>query len=74
MINCTIREKERRRGRIRERMWRTFHSPGRMKGGAVDDVCDRWNMRFGVAVAYTDRQIGDQDTRVLVRKRKGGGG
>lgn len=29
-------------------------------------------MRFGVAVAYMDRQIGDQDTRVLVRKRERG--
>lgn len=25
-------------------------------------------MRFGVAIACTDRQIGDQDTRVLVQK------
>lgn len=31
-------------------------------------------MRLGVAVAYTDRQIGDQDTRVLVRKRERAGG
>lgn len=56
---------------------RTFRSPGRVKGGgqcSVDDVCDRWNMRFGVAVAYTDHQIGDQDTRVLVRDREGGVG
>lgn len=30
-------------------------------------------MRFAdVAVAYMDRQIGDQDTRVLVRKRERG--
>lgn len=31
-------------------------------------------MMFGVAVAYMDRQIVDQDTRVLMRKREGGGG
>jgi len=30
-------------------------------------------MRFGVAVAYTDCQIGDQDTRVLVETREGRG-